>query len=311
MCSVFPLSVPYSLLPAACVPVFPIISRKSSYIIQIFSCTLHTSPSGIGYVGFQTIYKCEQRHRGTVVAIEKSQRKGWAFQWLLAAFGAGYVHPVMTDCFSSPISTRFGIKRLSSGNCYTETNEDLSQTRNPFKKSRNSCSYFPSTHEADHSSTVAVAGIESVGSLATTRAGDQRGPSPAANHLFNDENHMESYRRSIRSEFQCLLNQKDADIALLSSRISHQDILLAQSQAAKAVTEEENRILKRAVTIQDGRQKEQSHLNQQLQSLLTQAADHVANVERINAELRRKVDSERDHLNYPRSEFGSRFPDVF
>lgn len=266
----------------------------------------------MGYVGFQTSIRNVTKTTAELQeAIEKSPRKGRAFQCLFSAVGAGRIHPVMTDCFSSPISTRFGIKRLSSGNCYAETNEDLSQTRNPFKRSRNSCSYFPSPHEADHTGSVVVTGIESVGSFATTRAGDQGAPSPAANHLFNDENHIESYRRSIRSEFQCLLNQKDADITVLSSRISLQDKLLAQSQAAKAVTEEENKILKRAVTIQDGRQKELSHVNQQLQSLLNQAANHVANVERINSELRKKLDSERDHMNYPRSEFGSRFPDVF
>ena len=207
----------------------------------------------------------------------------------------------MTDCFSSPRLNRFGMKRLSSSDRFTDKIGDVLHSENPFKRARNSDFNSFTTSGAPFQSHV-----------------DQNGDPhnrPISNTFFPtakctvENNLTESCRRILKAEFQHSSDQKDADILSLRSTLSHQDLLITQSQAAKAICEEENRILKRAVAIQDGRQKELTSQNHQLQAVLAQAAEHIANLERGTEELRKKID--REQFSFSHSNFGNRFPDVY
>jgi hypothetical protein len=226
----------------------------------------------------------------------------------------------MTDCFSSPPLNRFGVKRLSSGACFGENIGEFSQIRNPFKRSRNS----------DHSSSV-LHGTELsplpkncdevTGAFCPTDRepdGNRHRPTFSGAQTLNinhenglDNSQIDGCRKILRTEFSSSLDQKDAEIFSLRSSMSQQSVLLSQTQSGKTVCEEENRILKRAVTIQDGRQKELTYQNQQLQNVLSQAAEHITNLERNNLELRTKLDQARAQHTFSHSNFDNRFPDVF
>mmetsp|Transcript_13552 Transcript_13552/g.20346 ORF Transcript_13552/g.20346 Transcript_13552/m.20346 type:complete len:203 (+) Transcript_13552:134-742(+) len=70
---------------------------------------------------------------------------------------------------------------------------------------------------------------------------------------------------------------------------------------------EENRLLKRAVHIQEGRQKEVMTQNQQLKQFLNQAADQISALERSNATLR----SHMGMFNQPEPVISHRPPDIY
>jgi DNA repair exonuclease SbcCD ATPase subunit len=70
---------------------------------------------------------------------------------------------------------------------------------------------------------------------------------------------------------------------------------------------EENRILKRAVGIQESRLREVQSQSQQMQELMNQAADYIAGLERANAALKHRVE-----CNDSKSYFSSEGPpDVY
>lgn len=226
----------------------------------------------------------------------------------------------MTDCFSSPPINRFGVKRLSSGACFVDNIGDFSQTRNPFKRSRNSdqsslvvqgTEFSPLPKNSDE-----LAGIFRLTDREPDGICHRPTFSGAQTRNINHENGLENSqidgcRKILRTEFSSSLDSKDAEIFSLRSSMSQQSALLSQTQSGKTVCEEENRILKRAVTIQDGRQKELTYQNQQLQNVLAQAAEHITNLERNNLELRTKLDQARAQQTFSHSNFDNRFPDVF
>lgn len=226
----------------------------------------------------------------------------------------------MTDCFSSPPLNRFGVKRLSSGACFGENIGDFSQSRNPFKRSRNSDQSSPVFHETEFNLPPKNSDNMVGAFYPTDREPDNVHDRPIFSGLqiknANRENDLDNsqidgYRKKLRTEFMSSLDQKDAEIFSLRSSISQQSLVLSQTQSGKTVCEEENRILKRAVTIQDGRQKELTYQNQQLQNVLAQAAEHITSLERINLELRSKLDQARVQHTFSHSNFDNRFPDVF
>jgi hypothetical protein len=226
----------------------------------------------------------------------------------------------MTDCFSSPPLNRFGVKRLSSGACFGENIGEFSQTRNPFKRSRNSDQSSSVIHGTEFSPLPKNCD-EVIGAFCPTdRESDGIRHRPNFNGAqtinINHENGVENRqidgcRKILRTEFLSSLDQKDAEIFSLRSSMTQQSALLSQTQSGKTVCEEENRILKRAVTIQDGRQKELTYQNQQLQNVLSQAAEHITNLERNNLELRTKLEQARAQHSFSHSNFDNRFPDVF
>ena len=223
----------------------------------------------------------------------------------------------MTECFPSPPPfNRFGNKRLSSENFYSDDIVDLPHSKNPFKRQRN-CDTdnatmsseerrFTQTHDTE---TPKSSRLESNVDVDESRTRSM--PMKARTSIRNqgsDNNSTESYRAALLAEFQISLVQRDDIIASLRSSVQYQETVLLQSQAARGVCEEENRILKRAVAIQDGRQKELQGQNQQMQSVLLQAADHITNLERTNRELRIQLESNRGQYSFHSFE---RPPDVF
>ena len=75
---------------------------------------------------------------------------------------------------------------------------------------------------------------------------------------------------------------------------------------------EENRILKRAVAIQDGRHRELQAQHEQLQAVLAAAAEHVHNLEQANAELAAQLQQQSGGGGYSLDPFPPRPPpDVF
>lgn len=228
----------------------------------------------------------------------------------------------MTDCFPSPPSfNRFGNKRLSSAVCYEEMSSDLSQSKNQFKRQRNdsSMSYeeknipfggaqidqqpfgkrarFPQNIEEEEPLNNGFSN-----GFPSFQLNRDQGCSSSGSHL------TESYRAELRMEFQRSLDEKDANMLRMRSAAQSLEVALSQSQGARVVCEEENKLLKRAVAIQDSRQKELTGQTQQLQHVLGQAAEHIANLERVNRELRLKLESNSGQYS---SNFSYRPPDVF
>lgn len=225
----------------------------------------------------------------------------------------------MTECFPSPPQfNRFGCKRLASGNFYEDSIVDLSHSRNPFKRQKN-CEINHATMASEESRLASINDVDCLSSsgVILNRDGDEfhsRSPSSnlstrnfSQNH-GSDNNLTEVCRAAVRAEFQLYMDQKDNAIAALTSSAQFHETALLESQTARGIYEEENRILKRGVAIQDGRQKELQGQNQQLQSVLLQAADHITNLERCNRELRMQLESGRGQYSFHSFD---RPPDVF
>ena len=228
---------------------------------------------------------------------------------------------MMTECFPSPPPfSRFSNKRLSSGVFYPENIADIPHQKNPFKRQRNydinhdaaindGCTSTSTNDPIQMKKNRSLSDVElheSSSIVMATRlhtAENDRGQS-----INIDVNREEVYNRALRAQFQTSIESKDREVISLRSSLQHQEVALSRTQSAKIVCEEENRILKRAVAIQDGRQKDLQGQNQQLQNVLIQAAEHIANLERINCELRAQLEPSR--VQYSFHSF-DRPPDVF
>lgn len=212
----------------------------------------------------------------------------------------------MTECFPSPPPFNcFGNKRLSSVSCYGENIGELSQSVHPFKRQRNSDAV---TMGEERVTPPRDAAVLKRGRMASHDE-QQEMPVRAMSHHFPSlESQVEGIRAAVRAEYQAQAEQGERDMQVLRASLQQHEVALSQSQTARATCEEENRILKRAVAIQDGRQKELAGQNQQLQQVLAQAAEHVANLERVNRELRSKVESNRGQYSFHTYD---RPPDVF
>lgn len=94
--------------------------------------------------------------------------------------------------------------------------------------------------------------------------------------------HFTFYREHIET--------KDEQIAIISNENQelHQQ---CESFAENNIKlNEENRILKKAVGIQENRLRELQNQQQNMQEIMNQAADYIANLERINASLRHRIE---------------------
>jgi predicted nucleic acid-binding Zn-ribbon protein len=115
---------------------------------------------------------------------------------------------------------------------------------------------------------------------------------------------------TLRSEFQSVVENKDAEMKALRERNFQLESELNRTEGSRKANEDENKLLKRAVAIQDSRQRELISQNQQLQQVLAQAAEHIANIERVNRQLR----SQLELINSPFTSFddhNNRPPDVY
>jgi hypothetical protein len=102
-------------------------------------------------------------------------------------------------------------------------------------------------------------------------------------------NQMEQYHQSVvmslKTEHQMAMNRKEQELQHL--RHEHQQLINRCQEMTKEHNAclEENRVLKRAVAIQDNKYRELSNTNQQMQQVMALAAEHVAKLEQANREL--------------------------
>lgn len=88
--------------------------------------------------------------------------------------------------------------------------------------------------------------------------------------------------RAHRAEFERVLQEKDTQLAALRSA-------LESAQAAQSKLEEDGRILKRAVAIQDAKSKEKDSMLAQMAGSLEQAHQAVRKLQQENFALRAHV----------------------
>lgn len=170
----------------------------------------------------------------------------------------------MTQCFPSPpLFNRFGNKRNSDNAHYGEDLIDLSQSMNPFKRQRNQD--FEQSHSGKEVNTFTHSGhIEQqpqqnrIGKRSRESSNEQN--QNLQNNIGNAGVSLfptfPSNQIDMRIELQKSIDKKDAEIISLCGTVQHMESQMVQHQTVRCACEEENKILKRAVTIQDHRQKE-------------------------------------------------------
>jgi predicted RNase H-like nuclease (RuvC/YqgF family) len=114
---------------------------------------------------------------------------------------------------------------------------------------------------------------------------------------------------AMQTEFHSILAQKEAEITALRQRNTELETECHSIQASKRAQEEENKLLKRAVTIQDTRQRELATQNEQLQCVLAQAAQQINLLNQTNRQLKEMVDNAYNSSGG--GNFDYRPPDVY
>lgn len=119
------------------------------------------------------------------------------------------------------------------------------------------------------------------------------GPSSFSSQILANQKQLESISQYhemqlqyVRNDYERKLQQKDEQILNLS-KISKQvhDTNIKLEQENKSLIEE-NKIFKKAIHIQDNRQREMTQQNQQYQMLLQQLTEYISNLEKANGQLR-------------------------
>eukprot|EP01032_Pedospumella_encystans_P021204 gene21204-24066_t len=122
------------------------------------------------------------------------------------------------------------------------------------------------------------------------------------------QRYHESVVSSIRMEHQMAMARKDQEIAHLTNEnrnMSGQCLAMIQEHNACL---EENRLLKKAVAIQDGRCRELSANYDKMQNVMALAAQHIAQLEQKNEELTSQLNQMMFSSN---CSFPPRPPDVY
>lgn len=90
----------------------------------------------------------------------------------------------------------------------------------------------------------------------------------------------------IRAEYEQVIMRKDADFQRLGQELQHTQQRGAQQANDVARLQGENKLLKRAVAIQNQQKEEVQQENNALKQLATQAAEHMKRLEQANYTLR-------------------------
>lgn len=109
---------------------------------------------------------------------------------------------------------------------------------------------------------------------------------PVSNNAAEQiQRYHESVVTSLRMEQQMLVARKDQEIQqiMLENQRLNSQCLAMRMEHNQCL--EENKLLKKAVAIQDGRFRELSANYDQLQNVMAMAAEHIANLEKNNREL--------------------------
>jgi len=143
-----------------------------------------------------------------------------------------------------------------------------------------------------------------------TKPADNCGPLAGLTASASEQiqRYHESVVQSIRMEHQMALARKDQEIQHITNEnrsMSSQCVAMIQEHNACL---EENRLLKKAVGIQDGRYRELSANYDQLQHVMALAAQHIAQLEKKNEELSSHLSNVMFSSN---NNFPPRPPDVY
>ena len=103
------------------------------------------------------------------------------------------------------------------------------------------------------------------------------------------QRYHESMISSLKMEHQMALNRKDQEIQHLNNEKQRLNERCEAMIREHNVCLEENRILKKAVAIQDGRLREQTATHQELQHYAAQAVDHIQQLEKVNQEMKAQL----------------------
>lgn len=230
----------------------------------------------------------------------------------------------MTELFPiSPCFNQFANKRRLSSTSYNDDVANPSSSVNPFKRQRNYDVSMAEGEETLHQGEVQDQQQYQFGKRTRLSANvDQTNChsngllnhfptlNASQNHGFDStSNAMNNHLANLRAEFQASISQKDSEILLIRSSAQQMELALSETQRERSVTDAENKILKRAVAIQDSRQKELAGQNQQLQHVLAQAAEHITSLERVNRELRLSIENKGQYST--NSNYNYRPPDVY
>ncbi|KAL4165289.1 hypothetical protein KRP22_004018 [Phytophthora ramorum] len=90
----------------------------------------------------------------------------------------------------------------------------------------------------------------------------------------------------IRAEYEQFIMKKDAEFQRLGQQLQHTQERVAAQASDVARLHGENKLLKRAVAIQNQQKEEVQHENSALKQLATQAAEHMKRLEQANYTLR-------------------------
>mmetsp|Transcript_2452 Transcript_2452/g.2577 ORF Transcript_2452/g.2577 Transcript_2452/m.2577 type:complete len:201 (-) Transcript_2452:253-855(-) len=94
---------------------------------------------------------------------------------------------------------------------------------------------------------------------------------------------------NMRAEFRKTLQETNIDSENTRNNlvVAMRSIDEGRQQIEKV--EEENRLFKRAIAIQEGRYREVAQQSQQLREALTQAVEHIGQIEKINSNLKEQL----------------------
>lgn len=134
-------------------------------------------------------------------------------------------------------------------------------------------------------------------------------PKFSHNDMMKLQQEFELQLSSMRSEMQCSLNEKDGEIENNRYNLSMAMETGNEIQRQNVKLDDENKLLKRAVAIQEARYRELSQQHHQLKENVGQAVEYIAQQERIISALKEQLRSQIA----PEYATGNNFlpPDVF
>mgnify|MGYP005993634369 CR=1 FL=1 len=124
--------------------------------------------------------------------------------------------------------------------------------------------------------------------------GGQQETTESVTH-FRPTDQLEQYHQSViaslKMEHQMALSRKDQEIQHIQQQNAQLNMRCQAMTNEHNAVLEENRVLKRAVAIQESRHRELSANHDQLQHVMGLAAEHVAKLEQANRDLTALVES--------------------
>jgi hypothetical protein len=210
----------------------------------------------------------------------------------------------MTETLQSPDNHLMGLKRRKSNFCDGDDVDNFSTARFGLvsKRSRQSSSRFEESENmrpcTSGSNMYQSTFFEENDRSKRGRMGEgdvfESSSSNRSTHSFQDQieqlqKYHESQTLSIKTEFQMNLDKAQRELECLRSQNkSMVDSNQSMCGEHKRIMDE-NKVLKRAVAIQDNRYNEQHQQNQQYQQVLSQATEYVQGLQEVNKQLEAKL----------------------